>query len=327
MSLVHALSSFLVSLAVLWVCGCAAGSGPGYGSAGAGGDSSSSNASGSTAAATGSSAPSSGGTTSAAAESGGNGATGNNVATGGNVATNGNGAGASAGSTSTATSIASTGTTSAGTEPCPTPSTLIDDMENGKGAISAICGRTGYWYTYNDMTTGGAQTPEAGMTFTDSAVVPPRTTGDGGASSMAARTTGSGFTAYGAGMGFDLDDPGAGAAKHPYDASSYSGVTFWAMGSAGGSVRFNVSDKASDPSGGVCMGSTGTAQCNDHHGHALTLTATWQQFTFTWSQLTQQGFGYVEATLDTSHLIGMQFQIGVPTGSFDVWIDDIAFTP
>jgi len=200
-------------------------------------------------------------------------------------------------------------------------------MENGLGSIAPICGRTGYWYTYNDMTAGAVQTPAAGKAFTDSAIVPPRTTEDGGTSSMAARTTGSGFTAYGAGMGFDLDDPGAGAAKHTYDASSYSGVTFWAMGSAGGSVRFNVADKATDPSGGICMGSTGTDQCNDHHGHALMLTTTWQEFTFTWAQLTQQGFGYAEATLDTSDLIGMQFQVGAPTGSFDVWIDDIAFTP
>jgi hypothetical protein len=200
-------------------------------------------------------------------------------------------------------------------------------MENGLGSIAPICGRTGYWYTYNDMTAGALQTPAAGKAFTDSAIVPPRTTEDGGTSSMAARTTGSGFTAYGAGMGFDLDDPGAGAAKRTYDASSYSGVTFWAMGSAGGSVRFNVADKATDPSGGIFMGSTGPDQCSDHHGHALMLTTTWQEFTFTWAQLTQQGFGYAEATLDTSHLIGMQFQVGVPTGSFDVWIDDIAFTP
>jgi hypothetical protein len=304
--------------AALGAYSCATGAGPGFSSTGASGESAS-GANESTAGSTsstsglggGNAAPPSSGAVSNAVNSGSGATTGSpNAATG-----------AASGSVSVASTDAS-----ASPEPCPTPSTLIDDMENGLGSIAPICGRTGYWYTYNDMTAGALQTPAAGKPFTDSAIVPPRTTDDGGTSSMAARTTGSGFTAYGAGMGFDLDDPGAGAAKHTYDASSYSGVTFWAMGSAGGSVRFNVPDKATDPSGGICMGSTGTDQCNDHHGHALMLTTTWAQFTFTWAQLTQQGFGYAEATLDTSNLVGMQFQVAAPTGSFDVWIDDIAFT-
>jgi len=226
---------------------------------------------------------------------------------------------------------ASGGTTSSGgadaaAESCPTPSTPIDTMENGSGAIFSICGRMGYWYTYDDGTSGATLTPVPMTPFKDSAITPPRPLGDGGTSTMAAMMSGGGFTSYGAGMGFDLENPGGGAAKGTYNASTYSGVTFWAMGSAGGTVRFNVPDKATDASGGICMGSTGTSQCNDHHGHALTLTTSWQQVTFTWAQLTQQGFGYAEASLDTAHLVGMQFQVNSPTGTFDVWIDDISFT-
>lgn len=198
-------------------------------------------------------------------------------------------------------------------------------MQN-MGAIFKICGRIGYWYTYHDATAGGTLTPMAGASFTDSAVTPALSTGDGGSSTMAARMTGSGFTVYGAGMGFDLQNPGGTATKGLYDASMYSGVTFWAMGTAGGPVRFNVPDKATDMVGGVCSG-TGAMQCSDDHGHSLTLTSTWQQFSFPWAQLTQQGYGYTEASLDTAHLVGMKFQVGNPTGSFDVWIADIAFTP
>jgi hypothetical protein len=200
-------------------------------------------------------------------------------------------------------------------------------MENGTGGIAQTCGRRGYWYTYNDKTAGATQTPAAGAAFTDSAIMPPRTYGDGGTSTKAARTQGSGFTAYGAGMGVHLNDPGGGAALQTYDASMYTGVTFWAMGSAGGAVRFDVSDKATDPSGGVCMGTSGQNQCSDYHGHTLTLTTSWQPFTFTWADLTQLGWGYVEASLDTAHLVGMQVQVAQPTGTFDIWIDDIAFTP
>jgi hypothetical protein len=120
--------------------------------------------------------------------------------------------------------------------------------------------------------------------FTDSMITPAR-----GTSMMAARTTGMGFTVYGAGMGFDLNNPGGTATKSTYSASMYSGVTFWVMGSSAGAVRFNVSDKASDPSGSICMGTSGTSQCNDHHGHTLTPSTSWQQVSFTWSQLTQQG--------------------------------------
>jgi hypothetical protein len=201
-------------------------------------------------------------------------------------------------------------------------------MENGMGAIFSVCGRMGYWYTYADSTAGATLTPAVMMPFKDSMITPPRPRGDAGVSTMAAMMSGMGFTVYGAGMGFDLSNPGGGAAKSTYDATkyAYTGVTFWAMGSAGGAVRFNVPDRATDPSGGVCMGSTGTSQCNDHHGHALALTTSWQQFTFTWADLTQQGYGYAEASLDVAHLVGMQFQVGSPTGTFDVWIDDISFT-
>jgi hypothetical protein len=137
-----------------------------------------------------------------------------------------------------------------------------------------------------------------------------------------------GFTVYGAGMGFDLNNAGGSATKSTYDASKYSGVTFWVMGSESGTgaVRFNVPDKATDPSGGLCSG-TGTSQCNDHHGHALTLSTTWTQVNFTWAQLTQQGYGYAEASIDSAHLVGMQFQVGNPTGTFQVWVTDISFTP
>jgi hypothetical protein len=318
----------------LWVCsapalaapllfdaaGCAASATTGPGFAGnsddGGGASSSSSSSGS-----GSSGSSgSGGSTSGGASSGGFSASssGGSSSSGGPASSGGSGSG----------SGSSGNGFQPDAEPCPSPSAPIDDMENGMGTIFKICGRIGFWYTYHDSTAGGTLTPMAMATFTDSAVTPARPIGDSGTSAMAARMTGNGFTIYGAGMGFDLQNPGGQSTKGLYDASMYSGVTFWAKGSVSGTgvVRFNVPDKATDPVGGVCSG-TGASQCSDDHGHTLTLTSSWQQYSFTWAQLTQQGFGYTEASLDTAHLVGMKFQVGNPTGSFDVWVDDIAFLP
>jgi len=212
--------------------------------------------------------------------------------------------------------------------PCAGAGTLVDDMLGMGGAIIACGGRMGYWYTYDDGTAGATLTPTAGMPFTFTAISGTGPAGggpDGGPATMAAMMSGMGFTVYGAGMGFDLNSAGGAAAKGSYNASAYSGISFWAMGSAGGVVRFNVPDKDTDPSGGVCSG-TGANQCTDDHGHTLTLTTSWQQFSFTWAELTQQGYGYVEASIDTAALVSMKFQVNSPTGTFDVWVTDIAFT-
>jgi hypothetical protein len=197
---------------------------------------------------------------------------------------------------------------------------LIDDMEHGDGSIIACTGRIGYWYTYNDATAGGTQTPAAGGPFTPTAIP-----GGRGTSMHAAHTSGSGFTTWGAGMAFDLNNAGgAGAVKGVYDASAYTGLTFWAkIDSGSGAVRLNVADKDTDPSGGVC---SPAAKCNDHYGSNLTLTTTWTEYTIAFSSLTQQGWGEVAPGFNAKQLMAIQFQSG-PGVSFDVWIDDISFKP
>jgi len=203
--------------------------------------------------------------------------------------------------------------------PCATP--LIDDMEHTDGAILNACGRQGYWYTYNDGTAGGAQTPLAATSFLPSAIQGGRPLGDSGVSVHAARTFGNGFTTWGAGMAFDLSSPGGGT-KLPYDASAYGGITFWARAGAATqtSLRVNIPEVATDPVGHSCA-----PKCNDHFGKTLTLTTAWAQYTlaFAGGDLSQSGWGTV-ATFDKSTLIGVQFQVAAGS-TFDIWIDDIAF--
>ena len=195
---------------------------------------------------------------------------------------------------------------------------LIDDMEHTDGSILPNCNRMGFWFTFNDATTGATQTPAAGSSFLPS-LIPD---GGRGSSTHAAHTSGSGFTVWGAGMGFDLNDAGGNTTKNTYDASQYTGFTFYVMAGAGGSttVRFNVPTKATDPVGGICTPST---KCNDHFGETLNLTNSWTQVTVKFSDLAQQGWG-TPATFQASQMYGVELQFD-PNVNFDLWVDDISF--
>jgi hypothetical protein len=195
---------------------------------------------------------------------------------------------------------------------------LIDDMEHADGSILSNCNRVGFWFTFNDATASATQTPAQGANFLPS-LIP---NGGRGSSLHAAHTSGSGFTVWGAGMGFDLNDQGGSSTKQTYDASSFTGFTFWVMAGQGGatSVRFNVPTKATDPAGNIC---TPAAKCNDHFGTTVNLTTSWTQVTVNFSQLQQLGWG-TPATFQASQLYGVEFQFD-PNKTFDLWVDDISF--
>lgn len=195
---------------------------------------------------------------------------------------------------------------------------LIDDMEAGTGSILANGGRVGAWFTYNDATAGAQQTPTAGAPFTPGAVA-----GATSGSALAAHTQGSGFTTWGAGMGFDLNTTGA--SKGVYDVSSFTGVVLWAAGvdpttSAGLPLRIKVLTSGTVPTaeGGAC-----STNCGDDYGTTINLTNTWQEFVIPFSSLAQEGWGAVVA-FSPSEAIGLQFQVAQGQ-AFDFWIDDIAF--
>jgi hypothetical protein len=218
------------------------------------------------------------------------------------------------------TSTSSTGASSSATGgggSAPTTLSMIDNMEDGDGSIIADASRKGAWYTYNDETVGATQVPAVKTPFTMTAVSPPR---DG--STVAANTTGSGFTTWGAGFGFDLNNNGT--TKSAYDASAYKGVSFWAKIGAGsaGAVRFNIGDKNTTPEAGVCA----AGKCSDDFGKDLTLTGTWTKFDITFAEMKQVGWSTVILpAIEASGLYYVHFQAGAKA-TFDIWIDDIAFT-
>jgi hypothetical protein len=138
---------------------------------------------------------------------------------------------------------------------------------------------------------------------------------------------GSGFATWGAGMGFNFNDPGngeGGSNMMTYDASAYSGLMFWArVGSAStASIRLNISDKQTDPAGGICAP---MAKCSDDFGVALTLTTDWQAYTVKFSDLAQEGWGQAVATgFDAKNVYAVHFQV-TKGSTFDVWVDDLYF--
>jgi len=186
------------------------------------------------------------------------------------------------------------------------PANLIDDLEDGDGSIKDLGGRVGAWYTYNDMTAAGTETPKAGDPF-----VP---LGAGNGSAKSAEASGSGFTVWGAGFGFDLNN--SGTTKKTYSVGTFTGIVFSAKGTP---FRFKVLTTATVPTaeGGTCA----TTKCGDNFGSAIAATASWQQFAVSFASLTQEGYGD-KATFDPATVIGVQFQVAKGV-TFDISIDDV----
>jgi endoglucanase len=182
------------------------------------------------------------------------------------------------------------------------PST-IDDLEDGDVEILARDGREGTWFAFDDA---------SGGTRTDPEIAPAERDGSRNALCL----DGSNFTRWGGGFGFPLS--GVGVARLPYDASNYTGVSFWARGSST-QFRFMLVDKYSDPTASLCSG------CNDHFNFSFTPSADWQKFTFGWREARQIGFGDPQPSVCPAALYAFQAQ-WPSNQSFELCLDDIAFT-
>lgn len=193
---------------------------------------------------------------------------------------------------------------------------VIDQMEDGDGTIETTELRGGVWFSFNDKT-GGTQIPPADAeVFTMSKLVPPRA-----GSHFAARSRGSGFQQWGAGIGFELYNQKA------YDVSRYAGITFWARRGEGteSNVRFAVTDSATAPRGGQCKNYVDYSTCSDYFGSDLSLSTEFERYSFNWNDLKQVGWGEPRPdALNTAEAYGVRFQVKA-VESFDLWIDDIAF--
>lgn len=246
---------------------------------------------------------------------------------------NGGIAGSGTGGVQAAGGNAAGGITSGGAPPV-VPPQLIDDMEDTDGQIYVQPGtappntqRDGYWYTSADTANGGSVVPAQGTMILMTALN--GDVGAGGASTYAFHFSGVGgpSPSWGALGGFDIKT-NTGATKHPYDASAYKGIRFYAKAATAVtiSVRLPIRDTTLNADGAKC----GT-KCEDHWFKKQPLTTTWAMYDLLWPQgavsngFAQSGWGYV-APFDAKTLVGVQFVITTAlTG--DIWIDDVSFLP
>jgi hypothetical protein len=200
-------------------------------------------------------------------------------------------------------------------KPCPGEG-MIDNTEDGDAQIATVAGRSGYWYTFID---------EQG-----SDIVPtPGTRGgvfemtEGGADGTQFAARASGTVADGvdpfAGVGFNFTDP-----KSPFDASRYSGITFFAKRGPGSTreVRIKLPDINTEPDGEVCAG------CYNDFARDIELTNEWTRYTIPFPYFKQlEPWGDpIMGEVDASQLFSVQFHVKDPGADFDIWIDEIQFT-
>ena len=219
------------------------------------------------------------------------------------------------------------GTAGAGASTCAAipPADLVSDFETGAAAVAMVSGRAGSWFVDNDGT--GTQMPikVANMAL-------PAMAGGACNSAFSFRTSGQGFTTWGAEIGTDLA-PHVGSAKAPYDGSVYSGIALRAKAATTQVVRVSLSDGNTATEGMVCVDTTDDTnkkRCGDYFGTDLTLTPTWTDYPMPFAQMKQRGFGLaVPAGLDKAHLYTLRLEVtGSPAtpANFDFSIDDVRFT-
>jgi endoglucanase len=193
---------------------------------------------------------------------------------------------------------------------------LVDDGEDGNNQVLVRDGRNGYWYTYVDDN-GSTVEPEAGSRGGTFEMAPGGANGSKYAANVHGKTA-SGSGVRNGGVGFNFVDP-----KAPYDASRYNGIAFWARKGSGsvGKVRLKVPDAATTPEAGSCR------ECFDDFGADLNLTEQWQRFVFPWKKLKQEpDWGNPRPrAINKAKLYGMQFQVGTPGSTFDIYVDHVEF--
>jgi endoglucanase len=194
------------------------------------------------------------------------------------------------------------------------PGYAIDDAEDNNNQLLLDRGRNGYWYTFVDKL-GSSITPPIQSAFI---ISPVGAGGSGHAARMMGKIASAGQPLF-AGMGFSFLDP-----KAPYDASRYTGISFYAKVGAGStaSVRLKVPDVDTDPEGKTCT------ECFNDFGADLVLTDQWKKYAVSFAAMTEmQGWGAPRpASINKAKLFGIQWQIAEPGVSYDVWVDDVQFT-
>jgi len=189
------------------------------------------------------------------------------------------------------------------------PAAVIDDFEDGDFSLPtnpAREGRAGNWYTANDG---------SGIATLDVLAI------KRGASSVnGLHARGKDFKIWGSGFAVDLNNPGGNeSGKATFDASAYSGITFWARAETPTMLIVALPNADTDEAGKIC------SVCSHHYGRQQQLTTTWQRFTVPFAELSLEVGGVpAPKAFDSSGLVSVFFRFA-QGASYDVQIDDVAF--
>lgn len=191
---------------------------------------------------------------------------------------------------------------------------IIDDMEDGDGAICQKDGRNGHWYTVPDGTPQAEWSPQGDL---EPVLIPvPR-----GTSHYAAHFVGSGFTDWGALMGFNLNDQALG--RQPIDVSSAGGIRFWMKSNATrpGGAPHSRHDPAEERRP-LRRGHRGQPELRQQFSFTITAPGSgWVDYTIPFSALQQRGGS---ARWNPQELVAIAF-VALPGRPFDLWGDDVRF--
>jgi hypothetical protein len=242
------------------------------------------------------------------------------------------------------------------------PDDLISDFKTDNG-IAAVAGRSGGWYLYPDHP--GTFTPALAAPYPiDSTTGNPSCSGPG---SLHTKAVGFGGTSdsFGAALAVDfvsqvVSDAGD-TVKGTYDASEYTGISFWAKATDTlklVQVKFidAYTDAQGDPgafdssafpcalvpnfpnncSPYIVKFSQGDADTNYPNYDNTAIGTDWKMFSVLFADAKQDMFNPGQMspnnTVDVKHLLGLAIQVNAdfstapPTANdFEIWLDDVRF--
>lgn len=182
---------------------------------------------------------------------------------------------------------------------------MIDDFEDGEiMLLPQVAGRNGYWFSNSD----GSSVAWGGIT-TDRCFA---------RGTSAAHFYGGGFAGWGAHHVAYFLEAGFGGAAVPYDATAFSGISFWAA------VGFDIASPLEVPVGVLTMDTAVNAgRCTvcDYHRTTVVLTDAWQRHVIRFADLAQAGNGPA-TPLRLEEAVALMIW---PTGDYRIFIDDIRF--
>jgi len=189
------------------------------------------------------------------------------------------------------------------------PADVIDDFEDGDGVLPAspaLGGRVGIWSGFGDGSGSGTVGVDAIKR--------------GASSVYGLHVSGRDFNSWGSGVAVDLNKPaGDPATKAPYDATGYTGITFWARAESPTTVTVALPDADTDAAGETCT------TCDHHYYKTLQVTTNWQRFTVAFSGLVlEPGSAPPPTAFKPSGVVSLQFRLA-PGQNYDLYLDDLAF--